>query len=97
MNSERLMMVLKEPYTSEKSTNLLENNQYAFKVLTTATKVEIKQAVEMMFNVKVKDVSLMNVKGKAKRFRQIQGKRSDWKKAYVTLQPDQKIDLTQAQ
>ncbi len=95
MNAERLMMVLRSPHTSEKTTIMAEKfKQFTFKVLKTATKEEIKQAVEHMFNVKVKSVSVINVKGKRKRFKQTSGKRSDWKKAFVSLQPDYDIDFT---
>ena len=95
MNDERFLMVLREPHTSEKATVIAEKlKQFTFKVLKTATKNEIKKAVEHVFNVKVKDVSVINVKGKAKRFKQTSGKRSDWKKAYVTLHADQDIDFT---
>lgn len=95
MNAERLLMVLREPHTSEKATVIADKlNQFTFKVLKTATKTEIKMAVEHIFNVKVKNVSVLNVKGKAKRFKQTSGKRSDWKKAFVTLHADQDIDFT---
>ncbi|MDP3705406.1 MAG: 50S ribosomal protein L23 [Legionellaceae bacterium] len=95
MNAEKLMMVLREPHTSEKATVLAEKfKQYTFKVLKTATKDEIKQAVEKMFNVKVQSVSVLNVKGKKKRFKQLSGKRNDWKKAFVSLHPDYDIDFT---
>lgn len=95
MNSEKLMMVLREPHTSEKSTVMADKfKQFTFKVLKTATKDEIKQAVEHLFNVKVKSVSVVNVKGKTKRFKQMAGKRSDWKKAFVSLQPNYDIDFT---
>lgn len=95
MNAERLMMVIREPHTSEKSTNIADKfKQFTFKVLKNATKTEIKLAVEYMFNVKVKDVSVINVKGKSKRFKQTSGKRSDWKKAFVSLHADQDIDFT---
>jgi large subunit ribosomal protein L23 len=95
MNAERLMMVLREPHTSEKTTIMAEKfKQFTFRVLKTATKDEIKQAVEHMFNVKVKSVSVLNVKGKRKRFKQTNGKRSDWKKAFVSLHPDYDIDFT---
>lgn len=95
MNAERLMMVLRQPHTSEKTTIMADKfKQFTFKVLKTATKIEIKQAIEHMFNVKVKSVSVMNVKGKRKRFKQTSGKRSDWKKAFVSLQPDYDIDFT---
>lgn len=95
MNAERLMMVLREPHTSEKTTIIADKfKQFTFKVLKTATKSEIKLAVEHMFKVKVKSVSVVNVKGKQKRFKQTSGKRSDWKKAFVSLQPDYDIDFT---
>ncbi|TAL59450.1 MAG: 50S ribosomal protein L23 [Legionella sp.] len=95
MNAERLMMVLKEPHTSEKATVMADKfKQVTFKVLKTATKKEIKMAVEHLFNVKVKNVSVINVKGKAKRFKQTSGKRSDWKKAFVSLHADQDIDFS---
>jgi len=95
MNAERLMMVLREPHTSEKTTIIAEKlKQFTFKVLKDATKSEIKFAVEHIFNVKVKKVSVINVKGKSKRFKQTSGRRSDWKKAFVCLHPDQDIDFT---
>ena len=95
MNQEKLLMVLREPHTSEKSTILADKlKQITFKVLSTATKVEIKSAVEQLFNVKVKNVSVLNVKGKTKRFKNQSGKRNDWKKAFVTLHADQDIDFT---
>jgi large subunit ribosomal protein L23 len=95
MNAERLMMVLREPHTSEKATVMADKfKQFTFKVLRTATKNEIKMAVEHIFNVKVKSVSIVNAKGKSKRFKQTSGKRSDWKKAYVSLHADHDIDFT---
>lgn len=95
MNAERLLMVLREPHTSEKSTVMADKfKQFTFKVLRTATKPEIKQAVEQMFNVKVRSVSVINVKGKSKRFKQMSGKRSDWKKAFVSLHDNFDIDFT---
>ena len=95
MNAERLMMVLREPHTSEKTTVMADKfKQFTFKVMKNATKTEIKMAVEHIFNVKVKNVSVINVKGKAKRFKQTSGKRSDWKKAFVSLHADQDIDFT---
>lgn len=81
MNAERLLMVIREPHTSEKATVIADKlKQFTFKVLKTANKTEIKMAVEQVFNVKVKNVSVLNVKGKAKRFKKTSGKRSDWKK-----------------
>lgn len=95
MNAEKLLMVLREPHTSEKTTVMAEKfKQFTFKVLKTATKLEIKLAVEQMFNVKVRSVSVLNVKGKKKRFKQTSGKRNDWKKAFVSLHPEYDIDFT---
>lgn len=95
MNAEKMLMVLREPHTSEKATIMADKfKQFTFRVLKNATKGEIKAAVEHMFSVKVKSVSVVNVKGKRKRFKQLNGKRSDWKKAFVSLQPDYDIDFT---
>ena len=86
MNPERLLMVIKNPHVSEKSIIIADKlKQYTFKVLITATKREIRYAVEELFAVKVKAVAVVNVMGKTKRFKQVMGRRSDWKKAYVTL------------
>ncbi|HEB98591.1 MAG TPA: 50S ribosomal protein L23 [Thiotrichales bacterium] len=94
MNQERLMNVLLSPLVSEKSARLADSNrQFAFKVRKDATKPEIRAAVEMLFNVKVTGVQVANMKGKVKRFGQNIGKRSDWKKAYVTLAEGQDIDF----
>lgn len=98
MNKERLLTVLKGPHISEKSSVLADKNkQIAFKVDTTATKFEIKKAVEDLFNVKVKHVNIVNTKGKVKRFRNSLGKRSDHKKAYVRLQSGYDIDFAMAE
>ncbi|UTH75415.1 50S ribosomal protein L23 [Chromobacterium sp. IIBBL 290-4] len=95
MNQERLLQVILAPIVSEKSTMIAEKNQQmAFRVAKDATKPEIKAAVEMLFNVKVDGVSTVNVKGKVKRFGRSIGRRSDWKKAYVSLVEGQEIDLT---
>ena len=95
MNAERMLMVLREPHTSEKATVMADKyKQFTFKVLKTATKAEIKLAVEHLFNVKVKNVTTVNVMGKRKRFKQLSGKRSDWKKAFVSLQFGYDIDFT---
>jgi large subunit ribosomal protein L23 len=94
MNQERILQVLLAPHISEKSTLVADaNGQHVFKVLPTASKIEIKQAVEQLFEVKVAQVRVMNVKGKTKRFGQREGKRSDWRKAYVTLAEGQDIDF----
>ncbi|VAW66083.1 LSU ribosomal protein L23p (L23Ae) [hydrothermal vent metagenome] len=94
MGQERILQVLVAPLVSEKSTGLADTqNTHVFKVNTSATKIEIKQAVEELFEVKVAQVRVMNVKGKAKRFGQRIGKRSDWRKAYVKLAEGQDIAL----
>jgi len=98
MSQERLMKVLLAPIVSEKSSRLAdENRQFAFKVLRDATKPEIRQAVESLFDVKVTGVQTDNVKGKVKRFGQTLGQRGDWKKAYVTLAEGQDIDFMGAE
>ena len=97
MNQERLMKVLLSPVVSEKAAMAADKaNQYTFKVTTDATKPEIAKAVELLFDVKVDDVRVVNMKGKRKRFGSIQGKRNDWKKAYVRLQQGQEIDFATA-
>jgi large subunit ribosomal protein L23 len=86
MNTERLTKVILGPVVAEKASRVAENNnQVVLKVLPNANKTEIKAAVELLFDVKVSAVSTANVKGKVKRTGRIMGKRSDWKKAYVTL------------
>ncbi|MGA0805374.1 MAG: 50S ribosomal protein L23 [Pseudohongiellaceae bacterium] len=95
MNQERMLNIIFGPHLSEKTANISEqNNQVTFKVAGDATKSEIKQAVESLFNVQVRDVQVLNVKGKTKRT--ARGKirsRSDWKKAYVRLEQGQQIDF----
>ena len=94
MNFERLHQIILAPVISEKATRVAEKrNQAVFKVLPDAQKPEIKEAVEKLFNVKVDGVRTLNVKGKNKRFGRFEGKRSDWKKAYVTLAQGQEIDF----
>ena len=86
MNLERLTKVILGPVVAEKATRVAEkHNQVVLKVLSDANKSEIKHAVEMLFEAKVESVTTTNVKGKNKRTGQTMGKRSDWKKAYVTL------------
>mgnify|MGYP001552010590 CR=1 FL=1 len=94
MNQERLMKVLLAPLVSEKSTRLADaNRQFVFKVLPDSSKPEVRKAVELMFDVKVTGVQIANVRGKTKRFGQKEGKRADWKKAYVTLAEGHDIDF----
>ena len=98
MNQDRLMTVLVGPHISEKSSIVSEkNNQVVFKVRRDSTKKEIAQAVELMFEVKVEGVTFSNVRGKSKRFGQTQGKRADWKKAYVKLAAGDDIDFLGAE
>jgi len=86
MSTERLLQVVRAPHASEKAATVQANhNQYVFKVSIDATKAEIKSAVEDLFKVKVEGVRVLTVKGKAKAFRGRMGRRSDWRKAYVTL------------
>ncbi len=85
LHQERLMTVIRGPHLSEKAHIAAEKNQVVLKVRTDATKKEVKQAVELLFDVKVDGVQVVNVKGKTKRFGQAKGRRSDWKKAYVKL------------
>lgn len=95
MNQERMYQVLLAPHVSEKATLLADAaNQIVFRVLPDANKAEVKKAVEARFKVKVSTVRMANVKGKQKRFGQYMGRRSDWKKAYVTLAPGEDIDFS---
>ena len=90
----RRMQVLVAPIVSEKATSLADKtNSVAFKVLQDATKPEIKAAVELMFKVEVKGVSVLNTKGKAKKFGRSFGRRDNVRKAYVTLKPGQELNL----
>jgi large subunit ribosomal protein L23 len=91
---ERLMQVLLGPHVSEKTTAAADNhNQVVFKVRPDATKREIHEAVEILFEVKVAGVTVTRVPGKVKRFGGHRGRRSAWKKAYVRLQPGHEISL----
>lgn len=88
--------VIRRPIISEKSTALAEvGSRYAFEVNTGANKQEIREAVQVLFNVKVKAVRTMIVHGKLKRTGRFENKRSNWKKAIVTLAEGQKIDFFQ--
>jgi large subunit ribosomal protein L23 len=95
MNNARLYTVILGPHVSEKSTLLSENNnQYTFKVALNATKPEIREAVEKLFNVSVDELQVLRVKGKTKRTARGKiRKKSDWKKAYVRLEAGQEIDF----
>ena len=94
MNDQRIYQIIKAPLISEKAALIGDAaNQHVFKVATDAKKDEIKQAVEKIFSVKVAKVRTANVKGKTKRQGMRMGKRKDWKKAYVSLEQGQEIDL----
>ena len=94
LHQERLMTVLKGPHLSEKSTIVAEaSNQIVFRVRSDANKAEIKKAVELLFEVTVDSVTVLNVRGKVKRHGQTSGRRSSWKKAYVTLAEGSQIDF----
>ena len=91
----RLMQVLVAPIVSEKATMVAEkSNAVTFKVLQDATKPEIKAAVELMFKVEVEGVSVVNIKGKAKRFGKTMGRRDNIRKAYVKLKAGQELNLS---
>ncbi len=87
--------IIIRPVITERSTHLSEREeaQYAFRVHIKSNKCEIKKAIEQCFNVKVTNVNTQRVKGKRKRVRFKEGKRPDWKKAIVTLQKGDRIDL----
>lgn len=94
MNVERMHQIILAPLISEKATRVAEkHNQAVFKVARNAQKAEIKEAVEKLFNVKVTAVQTLVAKGKTKRVGRFQGRRSDWKKAYVSLAEGQEIDF----
>ena len=93
MNREQLMGVLIAPHVTEKTSLAMQNhNQYTFRVRRDATKTDVKRAVELMFDVKVRGVQVVNESGKARRFGKTLGRTQDWKKAYVSLIPGQTID-----
>lgn len=94
MNDQRLYQVLLAPHISEKTAMDAEmRGRHTFKVATDASKLEIRNAVEKLFKVDVRSVQVVNVNGKKKRFGQVDGKRSDWKKAIVKLAEGQDIDF----
>ena len=93
-NVEQLMNIVLAPVVSEKSTMVADKNrQYVFRVADRATKPEIKAAVELMFKTKVDSVTVLNVKGKERRFGRMIGRKRSWKKAYVRLAEGQEINF----
>lgn len=98
MNQERLLTVLLSPYVTNKADYMADKFSYAvFKVATNAKKKEIKQAVELLFEVKVEAVKTVNVKGKSRRFSRVKGRTKNWKKAYVRLQKGHDISFMDAE
>jgi large subunit ribosomal protein L23 len=93
-SKDQLYGVILSPVITEKATQGSQHNQVTFRVRTDATKPDIRAAVEGLFNVKVKAVNTLNVRGKTKRFRGFVGRRSDYKKAVVSLAEGQTIDVT---
>ena len=94
MSSEKHYDVIRQPVITEKATLASENNQVIFKVALDASKPASKEAVEALFDVKVKAVNTLRRKGKVKRFRGIRGKQNDVKQAIVTLEDGHAIDVT---
>jgi len=95
-SQDRLYKVLMAPVVSEKSTMIADKHeQVAFRVRPDATKTEVKAAVELLFKVQVEKVSILNTKGKEKRFGRFEGRRSNVRKAYVSLKPGQEINFAQ--
>lgn len=85
--------IIKRPLVTEKTTSLMEQNKYCFVVDPRANKNQIKEAVENMFNVKVVNVNTANVLGKMKRMGRYAGRRPNWKRATVTLEPGNRIEF----
>ena len=94
MSTEQYYDVIRVPVITEKATIASENNQIVFRVAIDADKKVIKEAVEALFDVKVKAVNTLRRKGKAKRFRGIPGRQNEMKKAIVTLEDGHSIDVT---
>lgn len=94
MREEELYDVIRAPLITEKSTAASEHSQVVFKVAMDATKPDIKEAIERLFNVKVRAVNTLVRKGKTKRFKGVKGRQSDFKKAIVTLEEGHTIDIT---
>ena len=94
ISKEKAYNTIIKPIVTEKSTLLLENNQVVFLVDINSNKIDIKKSIELIFGVKVSAVNIINVKGKTKRFKGTTGKRSDYKKAIISLPDGQSIDLS---
>lgn len=97
LREQRLLQVLLGAHVSEKTNTIAdENNQFTFRVAGDATREEVKGAVEFLYKVSVEKVSILNIKGKAKRTQRGWSKKPGWKKAYVRIAPGQDIDFAQA-
>ena len=94
LDKEQMYQIVRSPIITEKSTIISENNQVSFRVPISATKPEIRAAIEGLFGVKVTSVNTLRQKGKVKRFRGKLGKRANSKKAVVTLAEGDAIDIT---
>jgi large subunit ribosomal protein L23 len=94
LTRQQMFDVVRSPVITEKATNVSEHNQVIFRVPLTATKRQVRAAIEGLFNVRVIAVNTIRVRGKLKRFRGRIGRRSDYKKALVTLGEGQRIDVT---
>ncbi len=96
MNEKRLYTILLGSQTTEKSVRIADQSrQITFRVAKDATKIEVKNAVEKIFNVVVEAVRIINVKGKLKKFKQVEGRRKGWKKAMVSLKEGHDINLAE--
>lgn len=94
MNDQRLYQVILAPHVSEKTAVAAEmEGRHTFRIANNASKLEVRKAIEKLFEVDVKSVQIINVRGKTKRFGSAEGKRSDWKKAIVRLAEGQDIDF----
>jgi large subunit ribosomal protein L23 len=91
VNEQRLYKIIVGPHTTEKAVRV--SDQVVFRVARDATKTELKEAIQKLFSVKVLSVRIVNVMGKGKQFKQMQGQRSDWKKAYIRLAEGEAINL----
>lgn len=91
MKQERILQIIRGPHVTEKTSNVAQQKQLVFKVERTASKTEIKEAVEQLLEIKVINVNCVNIKGKTKRFGVRTGRRKDYKKAYVSL--DKSVDM----
>ena len=94
MNLGHIYDILVVPMVTEKTNQLLSDNKYCFKVKAVATKKDIKKAIETIFEVSVEKINIINIKGKAKRFKGAQGRRSDFKKAFICIKKGQEINFS---